>query len=81
MRALVLYYAYEGDPSQADPIAIIPEVVLENIGAEEEERLFAAAREPYSAPAEHCRVAWVDMPSGSRLFETPDLGSAQLGDQ
>lgn len=78
MRALVLYYAYDGNPEMADPIAIIPLEVWVNVGDDEVRRMFGLVQDVYDAPEGHCREAWVEMPSGNHLFETPDLGDARM---
>lgn len=78
MRALVLFYAYDGDSETVDPIAIVSEVVWENIGDDEVIEAFEKARAEYDAPQAHCRAAWVDVPHAGHLFGTPELGTVEF---
>ena len=78
MRALVLFYAYEGDPETIEPIAIISEMTFENLDRDDVEETWRQAREVYGAEPSDCRAAWVSMPDPAGLFGTPELGAATL---
>jgi len=78
MRALVLFYAYEGDVEQIEPIAIISELTFENLDRDEVEETWREARSTYGADPSDCRAGWVSMPDAAGLFGTPELGAATL---
>jgi hypothetical protein len=78
MRALVLFYAYDGLTDHVDPIAIVSEAVWENLDEADIEEIFDSARHDYNASREHCREAWVRLPDASFLFDTPDIGRATI---
>lgn len=76
MRCLVLFYAYDGDPEQVDPIAILSDETLGNLDLDDVEEAWRQARAAYGADPSECRTAWVEMPDAGHLFVTPDLGAA-----
>lgn len=78
MRTLVLFHRWEDDSDAVDAIAVISEVVWENAGDAEVERIFTAAKELYGltdAPADSFRTAWVSFDGVHALFDTPRLGT------
>jgi len=78
MRALVLFYAYDGDVEQIEPIAIISELTFGNLDRDDVEETWRQARDVYGADPSDCRAGWVSMPEVSALFGTPELGVATL---
>lgn len=81
MRALILFHQWDISDDAIDPIAIISEIVWENVEEGYVERIWQEAKEEYGVsdcPADSFRTAWVTLTGVHEMFAQPDLGEARV---